>query len=36
MSLDEKNRCAQDANKKHLLTLECLDSTAIGIDIHFI
>ncbi|XP_024879068.1 cytosolic carboxypeptidase-like protein 5 [Temnothorax curvispinosus] len=29
MSLDEKNRCALDTNKKHLLTLEHLDSAAI-------
>lgn len=33
MSLDEKNRCALDSSKKHLLTLEHLDSVA-GTDIH--
>lgn len=28
MSLDEKNRCVLDTSKKHLLSLEDLDSTA--------
>lgn len=37
MSLDEKNRYALDTeNKKHLLTLEHLDSTVIGINIYLI
>lgn len=36
MSLDEKNRCALDINKKHLWTLEHLDSTVIGTNLHSI
>lgn len=36
MSLDEKNRCVLDTNKKHLLTLEHLDSTVIGTNIYLI
>lgn len=35
MSLEE-NRCALETNEKHLLTLENLDSTVIGIDIDFV
>jgi len=31
MSLDEKNRYDLDTNEKHLLTLEHLDNTTIGI-----
>lgn len=34
MSLDERNRCALDTNKKHSLTLEHLDNTVIGTNIH--
>ncbi|XP_012528940.1 cytosolic carboxypeptidase-like protein 5 [Monomorium pharaonis] len=30
MSLDEKSKCTLDTNKKHLLTLDHLDSVAIG------
>lgn len=30
MSLDEKNTCTIEANKKRLLTLKKLDDTAIG------
>lgn len=35
MSLDEKDRCALETSKSHLLTLECLNSTVIGIDIRY-
>lgn len=35
MSLDE-NRCALEANEKHLLTLENLDNAVIGNDIYFV
>lgn len=30
MTLDEKNKCAVETSKKHLLTLKQLDSAAIG------